>query len=117
MALWCSRSGKTAPLLFASMTGATSIGHRRALQVEKALACVVLMQGPIRSTAPVVESTQPAMREQLFDGPHFRLWRLKGAAPFAVGAADEPRVLVCLNGIGSIEHNGAKFTMEKGAVM
>ena len=37
--------------------------------------------------------------------------------PFSVGAADEPRVLVCLDGSGNIEHNGADFTMEKGAVM
>jgi mannose-6-phosphate isomerase len=92
-------------------------GHPRALQVEKALTCVDLEQGPIRPIAPVVETMQPAMRERLFDGPHFRLWRLQGAAPFAVGAADEPRVLVCLDGIGNIEYNGADFTMEKGAVM
>lgn len=91
--------------------------HRRALQVEKALACVDLKQGSIRPTTPVLESTQPAMRERLFDTPHFRLWRLKGAAPLTVGAVDEPRVLVCLDGIGSIEHNGTRFTMEKGAVM
>jgi mannose-6-phosphate isomerase len=92
-------------------------GHRRALQVEKAMACIDLEQGPVHPIAPVVETMQPAMRERLFDGPHFRLWRLQGAAPFAVGAADEPRVLVCLDGIGNIEHNGAKFTMEKGAVV
>jgi mannose-6-phosphate isomerase len=92
-------------------------GHRRALQVEKAMACVDLKQGPIRPILPVVESLQPAMRERLFDCPHFRLWRLQGAAPFAVGVVDEPRVLVCLDGIGNIEHNGADFTMEKGAVV
>lgn len=91
--------------------------RRRALQVENALVCVDLNQGPIRPTTPVVESTQPAMRERLFDGPHFRLWRLQAAAPFAVGAADEPRVLVCLNGAGSIEHKDADFAMEKGAVV
>ena len=92
-------------------------GHPRALQVEKALACVDLMQGPVCPIAPVVETVQPAMRERLFDGPHFRLWRLQGDAPFAVGAADEPRVLVCLEGAGNIEHDGADFAMEKGAVM
>jgi mannose-6-phosphate isomerase len=92
-------------------------GHRRALQGEKAMACVDLKQCSIRPSAPVVESTQPAIRERLFDGQHFRLWRLKGAAPFTVGAADEPQVMVCLDGTGSIEHKGADFTMEKGAVM
>ena len=92
-------------------------GHRRELQVEKALACVDLTQGPVCPVAPIVETLRPVMRERLFDGPHFRLWRLQGAAPFAVGAANEPRVLVCLNGIGNLEHDDADFTMEKGAVM
>jgi mannose-6-phosphate isomerase len=57
------------------------------------------------------------MRERLFDGSHFQLWRLQGEAPFVVGAADEPRVLVCLEGAGNLEHDGADFTMEKGAVV
>jgi hypothetical protein len=65
----------------------------------------------------VVETVQPAMRERLFDGPHFRLWRLRGEAPFAVGAADEPRVLLCVEGAGNLEHDGADFTMDKGAVV
>ena len=92
-------------------------GHSRALQVYKALACVDLMQGPVYPVAPVVETVQPAMRERLFDGSHFRLWRLQGEAPFVVGAADEPRVLVCLEGAGNLEHDGADFMMEKGAVV
>ena len=92
-------------------------GHPRALQVAKALACIDLMQGPVCPIAPVVETLQPAMRERLFDGSHFRLWRLRGEAPFAVGAPDEPRVLVCLEGVGSLEHDGADFTIEKGAVV
>jgi mannose-6-phosphate isomerase len=92
-------------------------GHPRALQVAKALACVDLMQGPVCPIAPVIETVQPAMRERLFDDSHFRLWRLQSEAPFAVGAADEPRVLVCLEGVGSLEHDGADFAMEKGAVV
>ena len=92
-------------------------GHLRALQIDKALACVDLIQGAVNPIVPVIESTQPAMRERLFDGPHFRLWRLQSEAPFGVGAADEPRVLVCLEGVGNLEHDGADFTMEKGTVM
>jgi mannose-6-phosphate isomerase len=92
-------------------------GHPRALQIDKALACVDLAQGPICPVVPVVETMQPAKRERLFDSPHFRLWRLQGAAPFVVGAADEPRVLVCLEGVGNLQHGGAEFTMEKGAVV
>ncbi len=92
-------------------------GRTRALQVEKALECVDLKQGPVCPVAPMVVTEPPAMREQLFDDRHFRLWRLQGASPFAVGAADEPRVLVCLDGIGNIEHAGAEFAMEKGEVI
>ncbi|MFZ0426124.1 MAG: type I phosphomannose isomerase catalytic subunit [Xanthobacteraceae bacterium] len=92
-------------------------GHPRALQVEKALACVDLMQGPVCPITPVVEDVQPAMRERLFDNPHFRVWRLGGKAPFEVGAANEPRVLVCLDGSGNLEYEGADFLTEKGAVV
>jgi mannose-6-phosphate isomerase len=93
------------------------LGHPRALQVEQALACIDFTQGAVGPIAPAIETTEPVMRERLFDGPHFRLWRLTGVAPFAVGTADEPRVLVCLDGIGTIEYNGAAFMMEKGAVV
>jgi uncharacterized protein YjlB len=73
---------------------------------------------PRRGVKPAVdEVTQPVLRERLFDGPHFRLWRLHGAMPFTVGVADELRILVCLEGIGSLEHNGAEFAMEQGAVV
>ncbi len=45
------------------------------------------------------------------------MWRLQSAAPFPVGAEDEPRVLVCIEGTGNVEHNGADFAVEKGAVV
>ena len=89
----------------------------RELQVEQALACVDSLQGEVSPVAPVVEAMQPVLRERLFDGPHFRLWRHRGAAPFMVGAADEPRVLVCLEGEGHLAHDGAAFAVDKGAVM
>ena len=92
-------------------------GHRRALQVEEALECVDLTQGSVRPVTPMVVTEPPFIRERLFDDPHFRLWRLQGASPFAVGAADEPRVLVCLDGIGNVEYDGAEFAMEKGEVI
>jgi mannose-6-phosphate isomerase len=57
------------------------------------------------------------MRERLFDNPHFRVWRLGGKAPFEVDAANEPRVLVCLDGSGNLEYEGADFLTEKGAVV
>ena len=92
-------------------------GHPRPLQVEQALKCVDLAQAPVRPVAAAIETMDPVMRERLFDGPHFRLWRLQSSMPLTVGAADEPRVLVCVEGIGNLEHNDAEFPMERGAVV
>jgi mannose-6-phosphate isomerase len=91
-----------------------STGHPRALQVEQALACVDFAQGAIM---PVDEAIRPAARERLFDCSHFQLWRLRSTAPFPVGAAGAPRVLVCIDGAGHIEHAGSQYAMEKGAVV
>ena len=92
-------------------------GRRRALQVEQALACIDLDRGPVRPISPLNEITQPCKRERLFDDPHFQVWRLQGEVPFSVGAIDEPRVLVCLDGAGSVDHEGAGFDMWRGTVM
>ena len=92
-------------------------GHPRPLQVEQALACIDLTQGTIRPVAPILETTLPVRRELLFDDRHFRLWRLQGADPFSVGAADEPRVLVSIGGHGMIDHEGTGFALERGTVM
>jgi len=92
-------------------------GHPRALQTEAALACIDFAQGAVQPIAPVMETMQPVLRERLVDCSHFRLWRLQSAAPFHVGAEDEPRVLVCIEGAGNVEYNGAGFAMEKGAVV
>jgi mannose-6-phosphate isomerase len=92
-------------------------GYLRPLQVEQALACVDFAQGAIQPIVPVVEETEPAALERLFDCTHFQLWRLQSVAPFRVGAQDTPRVLVCIDGTGQIEYAGSDFTMEKGAVI
>jgi mannose-6-phosphate isomerase len=65
---------------------------------------------------PVVEATTPVERERLFDCEHFRLWRLRGQSPFTVGAAGVPRVLVCIEGMGQVEHGGATYAVGKGDV-
>jgi mannose-6-phosphate isomerase len=92
-------------------------GRPRPLQVEKALACVDLGQGSVVAIEPVVEATQPVMRERLFDNSHFRLWRLRSAAPFVVGVAEQPRILVCIEGGGNVEFGGADFAMQRGGVL
>jgi len=37
--------------------------------------------------------------------------------PFTVGAAGVPRVLVCIEGTGQIEHGGATYAVGKGDVV
>jgi len=92
-------------------------GAPRALQIEQAIACVNFTQGAILPSEPRADAVHPGQREQLFDNPHFRVWRFQSAAPFAVGAPDEMRVLVCLEGVGTLDHDGSEYTMERGAVM
>jgi len=92
-------------------------GRPRALQVDQALSAIDVAQGAIAPVAPVVEETKPVERERLFDCDHFRLWRLHGQSPFAVGAAGAPRVLVCLEGTGQVEHGSESYAAGKGDVL
>jgi mannose-6-phosphate isomerase len=92
--------------------------HRaRSLQVEQAMACIDFRQGAIAPVLPVVEQCVPALRERLFDCEHFRLWRVTGKSPFAVGLAGAARVLVCIAGRGHVTHNGADFPFGTGDVL
>src|ERR1035438_6014044 len=91
-------------------------GKTRALQVEKALACIDFAEGPVGRVMPVVETTTPVERERLFNCEHFVLWRLRGQSPFTVGAVGIPRILVCIEGAGQVEHGGATYAVGKGDV-
>jgi mannose-6-phosphate isomerase len=91
-------------------------GQPRALQVDKALACIDFTQGAIEPVVPVIVTTTPVKREQLFHCEYFRLWRLSGQSPFTVGEIGLPRVLICLGGEGKIEHNNVTYGVEKGVV-
>jgi len=91
-------------------------GRPRELEVDKALACIDFVDGAAGLVRPTVEAAQPGERERLFDCNAFRLWRLHGESPFTVGAADVPRVLVCTEGTGQIEHGGETYAVRKGEV-
>ena len=91
-------------------------GKPRELEVDQALACIDFADGTGGLKAPVVEARAPIERAQLFNCEFFRLWRLRGEAPFTVGAAGEPRVLVCIEGAGQVEHGGATYVVGKGDV-
>jgi mannose-6-phosphate isomerase len=92
-------------------------GQRRPLQVDQALACIDFPGGAAGLVTPVVEATTPVGRERLFHCEHFWLWRLRGQSPFTVGAAGAPRILVCVQGAGQVEHLGANYAVGKGDVL
>jgi mannose-6-phosphate isomerase len=92
-------------------------GYKRALQTEQALACIDYAQGTIAPVIPRPEIVEPVVREQLFNCPQFRLWRLHGTTPFRVGMERLPHVLVCIEGVGNVVFKGTNFGMAKGTVI
>jgi mannose-6-phosphate isomerase len=92
-------------------------GKPRPLQVDQALACIDFAQGAIGPVTPMVDEVKPVLRERLFEGEHFRLWRFGAESPFGVGAERTPRVLVCLAGGGQVEHDGTPYAIGKGDVL
>ena len=91
-------------------------GQPRALQVDRALACIDFGECAGGLVAPVVEATKPVERERRFHCRDFRLARLRGDSPFAVGAPGVPSVLVSIDGTGELEHGGATYAVGKGDV-
>lgn len=91
-------------------------GLPRKLEVEKALACVDFVDGAAGLITPVEEGEVPVKRERIFDCDAFQLWRRHGDSPFTVGAVDVPRVLVCIEGTGRIEHVANTYAIRKGEV-
>jgi mannose-6-phosphate isomerase len=91
-------------------------GKPRDLQIDQAIACIDFTQGEKASVIPILEEQKPVLRERLFQCEHFRLWRLSGKSPFTVGEKDIPRILVCIDGEGKLEHNNTSYTMRKGDV-
>jgi mannose-6-phosphate isomerase len=88
----------------------------RPLQVEQAMASICYGKSAAGLVTPIVEATTPICREQVFNDKHFFLWRLRGQSPFSVGTHDAPRVLVCVQGAGQLEHDGETYAVAKGEV-
>lgn len=89
-------------------------GQPRELQIDKALACINYETGPCGPTEPVVETEHPFLKERLVLCEHFGLWRIRGESPFPVGTVGKARVLVLIDGIGEIEHDGNRYSLKKG---
>jgi mannose-6-phosphate isomerase len=91
-------------------------GQPRALEVDQALACIDFTNGAAGLVTPVVEAKTPVERTRFFQCAPFQLWRLRGQLPFTVGAEDMPRVLVCIEGTGQVEHGGNTYAVGRGEV-
>jgi mannose-6-phosphate isomerase len=91
-------------------------GKKRDLQVDEALACIDVNQGPMTPVKPVVEAAAPVKRETVIEDSHFQMNRLTGDQPFPVGAQGQPRILVCIEGAGAVSCDGAAYLMRRGGV-
>jgi len=91
-------------------------GQPRPLQVDQALASIDFRDSDGGLVTPFVVTTTPVERERLFDCEHFLLWRLRGKSSFSIGAAEMPRVLVCIEGSGWFEGGGTAYGIDKGEV-
>ena len=91
-------------------------GQPRPLQIDQALASIDFAESNGGLVTPFVVTTTPVERERLFDCEHFLLWRLRGESPFNFGAAEMPRVLVCIEGSGRLDGGGSAYGINKGEV-
>lgn len=91
-------------------------GEPRELQVENAIACIDFNQVDIKPVVPV-KSKDHKNAEKLFDNEHFKLWRIRSTSEFTVGFKDEPTILVCIEGKGSMKYNNQVYLIGKGEVM
>lgn len=96
-------------------------GKPRDLQVDRALACVDLDQGAVTPVVPQATPTGPTSgpsnRRLCVSDSHFEMYRTDANEPFAVGAAAEPRILVCVGGSGVVEHVAGNVALAQGAVV
>ena len=92
-------------------------GKQRALQVDKAIACIDFAEGPVvRVDAGGGGNDAGGTRGTL---PRVNISGCGACADnrrFTVGAAGVPRLLVCIGGGGQIEHGAATYAVAKGDV-
>jgi mannose-6-phosphate isomerase len=88
-------------------------GKTRELHIEDGIAVTDFDMGPVGPVSPVVESL---ITERVFDCKFFTLWRHTASAPFPVGVQGTPRVVVCVEGSGSLEFAGESYAVKQGQV-
>lgn len=91
-------------------------GKPRELQVDKAIACIDFDKVDIGPVTPV-KSEEIKNAEKLFDNEHFKLWSIDSKDELTVGFKDEPVILVCTEGKGTMKYNDKEYSIAKGEVM
>ncbi len=91
--------------------------NARRLQVNQAMACIDFDRVALTPVVPVIERNIPDMRERIFLDRHFGLSHIRGEASFTVGAANTPRVLVCLKGDGELACGNVQYGFGRGEVI
>lgn len=92
-------------------------GQPRPLHIEESLACTNFAFGPCDPVGPVSEMTYPMNRERLVECPYFRLWRYRDDRQLRVGAHQECRVIVCLEGEADLLVPGRAESLIRGDVV
>ena len=92
-------------------------GKPRPLQIDEALAAIDFDRGAVTPAEPQLQASEPARIEKLIDDLHFDVVRRNGSRPFPVGALNEARVLVCIEGRGEIEAGSQSVSMGCGEVV
>ena len=85
-------------------------GKPRPLQVEQALACIDYNQVNIEPFKPSASQPPVALASD-----YFIVWKHDEKETFSVGKANEPRVLVCIDGQGQIGGH-ENYPLKKGNV-
>jgi mannose-6-phosphate isomerase len=91
-------------------------GQPRALQIDQALACTNFEQGPVHPITPLIEPGARRSRKRLLSSRQFCLSQTGGESPCAVGVAGRPQVLICTEGTGHLDHQGASYDIRAGQV-
>lgn len=86
-------------------------GEPRELQVNQALACVNYHQVNIGPVEP--EKGEP---QTILTSDYFVVWKHQTSKAFKVGKTNEPRILICTSGHGTLNFADDKFDVVKGNV-
>ena len=92
-------------------------GKPRDLQVEEALACIDFKKVDVGPVEPVIDHRKKTLAELLVNDEHFIMHRHTAKDLFMIGEDDEPAVLVCIEGAGSVTYGSLSYPLKKGEVM